>query len=100
MRSSVSLRQQGHTHAVQEPLFVSLHHGVGFCILDKKPHTVSEAHLSIGHCVMQIDYGVTNFLSDAQGSAEKLVVVLDCRGATAFKVGSMPHNPVVHAFKS
>lgn len=100
MRSTVSLRQQGHTHAVQEPLFVPLHHGLGFCILNKECHTISEAHISTGHCVIQIDYGVTNFLSDAQGSAEKLVVVLDCRGATAFKVGLMAHNPLVNVFMS
>ena len=37
--------------------------------------------------VMQIDHGVCNFLSDKEGAAEKLVVVLDCRGTTAFKVG-------------
>lgn len=44
---------------------------------------------------MQIDYGITNFLSDEPGSAEKLVVVLDCREATAFKVGMVKCEEVL-----
>lgn len=44
------------------------------------------AHPCKTFSVMQIDYGITTFLNDDRGSADKLVVVLDCRETTAFKV--------------
>ena len=44
------------------------------------------AHPCKSFSVMQIDYGITTFLNDDRGSADKLVVVLDCRETTAFKV--------------
>ena len=35
---------------------------------------------------MQINYGVLSFLSNNEQGPEKLVVILDCRGATALQV--------------
>lgn len=35
---------------------------------------------------MQINYGILNFLNNDEQGPEKLVVILDCRGATALQV--------------
>ncbi|KAL0054471.1 hypothetical protein WJX82_009314 [Trebouxia sp. C0006] len=43
----------------------------------------------VAECIVsQINYGVLNFMDDQQGP-EKLVVILDCRGASAFQASKL-----------
>ena len=44
---------------------------------------------------VQINFGVLNFMDDERGP-EKLVVILDCRGATAMQVGMAAHHLHAH----
>lgn len=46
----------------------------------------------------QINYGVLNFMDDTRGP-EKLLVILDCRGATAMQVSSAVHKLLLLQFQ-
>lgn len=57
--------------------------------------TVSSAAARTSTCVaVQINRGVLTYLSNNEQGPEKLVVILDCRGATAMQVSHLLHQVV------
>lgn len=57
--------------------------------------TVPSAAATTSTCVaVQINRGVLTYLNNNEQGPEKLVVILDCRGATAMQVSHLRHQVV------